>query len=103
VTWKQAAHALSDPDSFAESIDPFYVPGRTREAVSFVAAVPMAALVLCAPPFVPLTKESIGLLLGLGLFAALAFYRGWQARRYRLSRTRAVTELRARLLTEGES
>jgi hypothetical protein len=103
VTWKQAAHALSDPDGLAESLDPFYVPDRTREVASFLSGTVLAAIILCALFFVPLTTRNLGLLLGWGMFAALALYRGLKSRRYRLSRAQVVTELRARLLTERGS
>jgi hypothetical protein len=91
----------ADPLS-PEAFDPFFVPDRTSEAVPFIGAAAMAVLISTAPVFVPLTTGNLGILVGLALFAALALYRGLQARRHRLSRMKKVAELRARLLREGE-
>jgi len=103
VTWKQAAHALVDPEGFRQSVDPFYVPDRTPETISFSVAAVFAALVISAPFFVPLTPRNIGVLLGIALLAALAVLSGLRSRRRRLSRARAVAELRSGLEREANA
>jgi hypothetical protein len=42
MTWKQTLAMLSDPDATMEAHDPFYVPARTNEAVSFMGAASAA-------------------------------------------------------------
>lgn len=103
VTWKQAAHAFVDLEGFNQSVDPFYVPDRASETISFFAAAIFAALVISAPFFVPLTTRNLGVLLGAAMLVALAVFRGLRSRERRLLRARAVAELRARLEREANT
>jgi len=94
---------MTQADPFSpEAFDPFFVPDRTSESVSFIGAAILAAPIPVAPFFVPLTTENIGLMFGVALFAALVFYRGLRARRHRLSRMQHVANLHARLVRQGE-
>ena len=77
-----------------ESVDPFYVPERFNEIISFLGAASLGALLLVSPFFLRLTLENVGLLLAVGLVVAMTAYRGFQARRYRLMRIEKVRRLR---------
>lgn len=98
MTWKQALELLSDSEAAREARDPFYVPDRTNEAVSFLFAVSTAWIIPLAPFFVPLNSQNLAVIALAALLSSVALYSGLQARSYRLNRTKAVALLRARLL-----
>lgn len=100
MTWNEAFHAISDPDGFMASKDPFYVPSKSNEIVSFMGAASAGFLVPLAPFFVPLTAENLAVVGLAGLIASFMLYQGLKIRKYRLHRVGEVAALRTRLLSE---
>lgn len=78
--------------------DPFFIPDRTAEAVSFVSAAMFGLTAPIALAVVPLRPANLVIILALTLFALLSLMRGMAARRHRLGRERRANELRASLL-----
>lgn len=103
MTWKQALAMFSDADGFMETADPFYVPGRTAELVSFLGAASAAWFVPVAPLFLPLTSQNLAVIAVAALIASVMSFRGFQERKYRLRRTQTVAQLKARLLDSREA
>ena len=99
MTWKQALHAIHDPDGFMESLDPFYVPNRTDEISSFIIGAFWVAMAAFGLFFLPLTVTSLAAIGGLFIPATISLVAGLRRRAYRLARMRAAAQLRAGFLT----
>ena len=90
---------MSATDPFSpEARDPFYVPDRTTEAVSFAAAGLVGLPVPIALAVLPLQPANLVIILAMSLIAILFLRRGVAARQNRLSRVQQVDELRASVL-----
>jgi hypothetical protein len=86
------AHALT-----GENRDPFAVPGKEAEMVSFFSA---AMLGVTAAIGIVFDRTNVALL-GLAALALGFLARGIHHRRYRLARIRKVNELRRRLASDN--
>ena len=90
-----------DPFS-PEAWDPFYVPDRTAEAVSFVAAIAIGSLVPVGLAVLPLRPIDLLIIFSMSLIAGLCLLRGMAARKHRLSRAKKVDILRASVLQPND-
>ena len=89
---------MNNTDPFSpEARDPFYVPDRTSETVSFLGAGMIWFLEPVALLFVPLRPKNLLTIMAMGLFGLLLLLKGTVTRRHRLSRAKQVEALRARL------
>ena len=95
MTWRDARHATSDLDGFMVSRDPFYIPTRGRERLSFAGAAILLATPIIMPIVLGRMPTSVVPSLMMVLFAGCFFVGGLQARAFRLKRTRVVAQLRA--------
>ena len=94
---------MNAPDTLSpEAHDPFYVPDRTSEAVSFASAGLSGILAPITLFEVPLRPAVLGIVLAMSLFAILSVIQGVAARRRRLSRAQQVDELRASVLRSDD-
>jgi len=78
--------------------DPFDIPDRTAETMSFASAGLVGLAVPIALAVVPLRPANVVIVLAMSLIALLCLMRGIAARRHRLTRAQQVNELRADVL-----
>jgi len=94
---------MSATDPFSpEARDPFYIPDRTAEVVSFASAALVGLPVPVALAILPLRATNLVIILAMSLIAILFVMRGMAARQHRLSRAKQVNDLRANILRDRE-
>jgi len=76
-----------------EAADPFYVPSRTDERISFIGAIAMAVTPAVFLFLMPADRVEIWASLTMFVLAALSLLRGLQSRAHRMKRVRAVAAL----------